>query len=74
MGRDVGMERKRGSDWWRGLVCLAHVVELLGDTEPGGPGPRVGGELSSVRLDGLAAEQKKRGPMSAGAVSLLGRT
>src|SRR6202035_4355176 len=43
-------------------------------SEPGGAGSRIGRELGGVRLDRLAAEEEKRGPVSAGAVGLLGRT
>ena len=56
------------------VTCLAHVVELLGDTEPGGASSRVGRDLSRVGLDRFATEEEKRGPVSAGAVGLLGRT
>lgn len=48
--------------------------ELLGDTEPGGARSRVVRELDGVGLDRLSAEQEERGPVSAGAVGLLGRT
>jgi len=58
----------------RGRRGSARVVELLGDAEPGGAGSRIGRELSGIGLDRLAAEEEKRGPVSAGAVGLLGRT